>query len=176
MAVCIHQYLMGKTQNQANNTFQQNVLSVSTTLCLVFGCYALLHLLPYNETIFSHPAPADSGYESTGKHQPHHMCGSSIYKWGHSLTFSSIKGLKACEWFLIGVIRPKHYHEVVVNRDVGPVTRSLLSVCTVLSTQHSQGFPTRAQLQSRQTNPPGEHRALIISTCCHGWKSVCLMV
>lgn len=80
--VCTHRYLLGKAQNQANNTFQRNVLSVSVTLCfvrLVFGCCAPLHLLLY-ETTFSHPTPAASGYESAGKHQPHHSCGSFIYK------------------------------------------------------------------------------------------------
>lgn len=60
--------------------------------------------------------------------------------------FSSIKGLEACERFLIGVIRPKHYHEVVVNGVVGLVARSLLSVCAILPTQRGQGPPTRAQL------------------------------
>lgn len=178
-AVCTHRYLTGKAQNQANNTFRQNVLSVSATLCfvrLVFGCCDPLHLLPYNETTFSRPTPAASGYESTGKHQPHHSCGSSIYKRGQSLTFSSIKGLKACERFLIGVVRPKHYHEAVVDGDVRLVARSLLSVCTVPSTQRSQGLPTRAQLQNGQTNPSGEHGALIFPTRCHGWKSTCLTV
>lgn len=60
--------------------------------------------------------------------------------------FSSVEGLKACEWFLIGVVRSKHHHEVVVNGDVCLVARSLLSVRTILSTQRSQRPPTRAQL------------------------------
>lgn len=147
---------------------------------LAFGCCALLDLLPCNETAFSHLTQVASVYESTRKHQPHHSCLPSIYKRSWSLTFSSVEGLKACEWFLIGVIRPKRYHEIVVNGDICLVARSLLSVCTILSTQRSQGPPTRAQLQNGQTNLPDEHRALLFPTCCHGldalnicfWRSV----
>lgn len=130
------------------------------------GCHALLHLPPHNETTFSHCTPAAPVYESTRKHQLHHSCVSSICKRGWSLTFSSVKGLKARERLLIGIIRSKLYHEVVVNGDVCLVAWSFFSVCAILSTQRSQGPPPRAQLQNGQTNLPDEHRALLFPTCC----------
>lgn len=143
---------------------------------LAIGCCALLDLLPCNEAAFSHLTQAATVYESTRKHQPHHSSLPSIYKRSWSLTFSSVEGLKACERFLIGVIRPKRYHEIAVNGDICLVARSLLSVCTILSTQRSQGPPTRAQLQNGQTNLPDEHRALLFPNCCHGLESMCLIV
>lgn len=130
------------------------------------GCHSHLCLRLHNETTFSHCTPPAPAYESTRKHRLHHSYVSSLYKRGWSLTFSSVKGLKARERLLIGVIRSKLYHEVVVNGDVCLVAWSLLSVCTILSTQRSQGPPTRAQLQKEQTNLPGEHRALLFPACC----------